>query len=131
MHTMLRRLRDYEGWPVTSSDGRELGTVEDVYFDEDHWTVRYLVVKTGGWLTGRSVLLSPMKIRHIHWDRARVEVNATPAQIERAPDADLDKPISRQWEATHAIYYGLPEYWTGEEIWGAWPTPDEARRAAA
>ena len=57
---MLRRLRDLEHWAVLSSDGHDLGTIEDFYFDDERWTIRYVVVKTGRWLTGRTVLLSPM-----------------------------------------------------------------------
>jgi hypothetical protein len=26
--------------------------VDDVYFSDDTWTIRYLVVDTGGWRTG-------------------------------------------------------------------------------
>jgi sporulation protein YlmC with PRC-barrel domain len=54
---MLRRLRDLEHWTVLSSDGHDLGTIQDFYFDDERWTIRYVVVKTGRWLTGRTVLL--------------------------------------------------------------------------
>jgi hypothetical protein len=42
----------------TSLDG-EIGRVKEFYFDDLHWTVRYLVAETGNWLTGRQVLISP------------------------------------------------------------------------
>ena len=127
---MLRRLRDYENFEVWSRDGGELGRVEDFYFDEDRWTIRYVLIKTGGWFTGRSVLLSPMSIEHLRWDEARMDFNLTEDQIKNAPSADLAQPISRRWEADYSGYYGLPDYWAGPGLWGLWTTPSEARAAA-
>lgn len=120
---MLRRLRDYEGFEVWSRDGHELGRVEDFFFDEDKWAVRYVVVKAGTWLTGRSVLLSPFSIERLAWDDARIEFRLTQAQIERAPGADLEQPISRRWESEYSGYYGIPMYWAGPDVWGMWATP--------
>jgi sporulation protein YlmC with PRC-barrel domain len=124
---MLRRLKDFERWTAISRDGQELGTIGDFYCDEEHWTVRYVVVKTGNWLTGRSVLLSPMSIRGIHWESSRVDFNIVQDEIAAAPDADLAQPISRQWEADYSAYYGIPPYWMGPAVWGKWSRPDEAR----
>lgn len=128
---MLRRLRDYENFEVWSREGRDLGRVDDFYFDEDRWTVRYVVIKTGGWFTGGSVLLSPMSIDRLRWDDARIEFTLTEDQIKNAPSADLTQPISREWEADYSGYYGLPDYWSGPGLWGMWTTPAEARAAAA
>jgi len=33
-----------------------------VYFDDEKWTIRHLVVDTGGWLSGRKVLISPRSV---------------------------------------------------------------------
>src|ERR1044071_5468601 len=40
------------GKPVDASDG-PIGSVHDLYFDEQTWSIRYLVVDTGTWLPGR------------------------------------------------------------------------------
>jgi sporulation protein YlmC with PRC-barrel domain len=127
---VLRRLRDYEGFEVWSREGRELGRVEDFYFDEDRWGVRYVVVRTGSWLTGRSVLLSPVSISHLEWDRARIEFKLNEAQIKGAPDADLAQPISRRFETEYSGYYGIPHYWAGSDLWGMWSTPMEVQPPA-
>jgi hypothetical protein len=55
---VLRTAFSMTGYELEASDGL-LGTVKEFYFDDDHWTVRYLVADTGGWLSGRHVLLSP------------------------------------------------------------------------
>jgi hypothetical protein len=41
---MLRRLRDLENWDARSRDGQDLGKIEDFYFDDERWTVRYVVI---------------------------------------------------------------------------------------
>lgn len=33
--------------------------MKEFYFDDKHWTIRYLVADTGNWLTGNKVLISP------------------------------------------------------------------------
>ena len=122
---MLRRIRDYENFDVWSREGRNLGSVKDFYFDEDRWTIRYLVVKAGDWLTGRSVLLSPLSITSLRWNDARIDFALSEDQIKSAPSADLKQPISREWEAEYGAYYRIPDYWEGTGVWGMWPTPAE------
>jgi sporulation protein YlmC with PRC-barrel domain len=122
-------LRDYKNSDAYSRDGREIGKLEDVYFDDEQWTIRYLVVRTGSWLTGRSVLLSPMAIERVQWNPTRFEFGVTQQQIQGAPGVDLARPVSRQWETTYAGYYGFPYYWGGPGIWGVGTTPLDARAA--
>ena len=55
---MLRSIESLKGCRVAASDG-EIGSVEELYFDRDGWGVRYLVVKTGNWIDGRRLLISP------------------------------------------------------------------------
>ena len=43
---------------IGALDG-DVGHVEDLYFDDRSWAVRYLVTDTGSWLAGRKVLISP------------------------------------------------------------------------
>ena len=50
-------IRDWtNGYAVAANDGR-IGTVGDFLFDDANWLVRWLVVDTGKWLSGRKVLL--------------------------------------------------------------------------
>ena len=128
---MLRRLRHLSGSGITASNGDRVGVVRDAYFDDERWTVRYLVVQAGNWLSGRTVLISPMSVDSADWDNRDVVVGLTPHQIERAPDVDTARPVSRQWEAAYAGYFGYPYYWGGMHAWGVAATPLAARSAAA
>lgn len=72
--------------------------MDEILFDDAQWTVRYLVVDTGGWLTGRKILIPPVALGALDWDRHLLNVNLTRDQVEQSPAAEMDKPVSRQWE---------------------------------
>jgi hypothetical protein len=102
---------------IRATDG-ELGTVADLYIDDEPWAIRYLIVDTGKWLSGRQVLISPMAVRHLDWDAKRLDVALTKQQVEQSPGIDTHRPVSRQHEAEHLAYYGSPYYWGGPYLWG-------------
>ena len=126
---MLRRLHDLGQCDAVTTAGEEIGAVDDCYFDDEKWTIRYVLVKTGNWLTGRTVLISPMSVDRVLWDEHHLRLRLTREQIRSAPDADLERPISRQWEVGYSSYYGVPYYWPGPGVWGVWPTPYAAHAA--
>jgi hypothetical protein len=53
---MLRNVKDLRGCALRATDGA-IGRVEDFYFDDEDWGIRYLVVNTGSWLSDRKVLM--------------------------------------------------------------------------
>jgi hypothetical protein len=119
---MLWSLKALHGVTIGATDG-DIGTVTDCYFDDLSFTVRYIVVDTGGWLGGRKVLLSPIALRKMDWAGKRLTVALTKAQVEKSPDIDTDKPVSRQHETAYYGYYGYAPYWAGDYLWGAAPYP--------
>ena len=128
---MLKRLRDYESWELRSSDGNDVGKIEDFLFDDETWTVRSLVVQAGSWFADHSVILSPMSIERLDRATDHIELRLTRDQITGAPGLETTQPISREWERDYARYYGFPYYWTGPSAWGPGATPLEARLASA
>jgi hypothetical protein len=102
---------------LDSLDG-EIGGVKEFYFDDRHWTIRYLVADTGTWLPARQVLISPYALVAINADKRQIEVDLTKKQIEDSPSLDTDKPVSRQFEENYYGYYGWPVYWAGPFSWG-------------
>jgi uncharacterized protein YrrD len=114
---MLRNVKDLRGFALLATDG-VIGKVDDLYFDDEDWGVRYLVVNTGSWLSNRKVLISPIAVGHAGWMAKRLPVALTRAQIEGSPDIDTRKPVSRQHEAEYFRYYGYPYYWGGAGLWG-------------
>ncbi|MEJ2747978.1 MAG: PRC-barrel domain-containing protein [Anaerolineae bacterium] len=108
---MLRTAKELIGYTIRALDD-DVGHVDDFYFDDRYWLIRYLVVDTGGWLSGRKVLLSPLTIGQPDWARRVLPVKLTKEQIENSPDIDLEKPVSRQHEVALHEYYGWVPYWT-------------------
>jgi hypothetical protein len=114
---MLTKTTNLEGFAIRAKDG-ELGTVEQFYFDDETWAIRYLTVQTGGWFGGRRVLISPISIVDADWQAKRLDVALTKEQVENSPGIDLHKPVSRQHESEYLAYYGYPDYWGGPYLWG-------------
>src|ERR1035438_3839384 len=85
--TMLTNTIHLKGLVVRGTDG-ELGTVDQLYFDDETWAIRYLTLETGGWLGGRRVLISPISIVHSDWQIKRLDVGLTKKQVEKSPDID-------------------------------------------
>jgi hypothetical protein len=119
---MLRNAKNLHGFTIRATDG-ELGTVDQLYFDDETWAIRYLTVETGGWLGGRQVLISPISIIRADWQTKGVDVLLTKNQVENSPDVDTHQPVSRRHEADFNLYYGYPSYWGGPYLWGAAPYP--------
>ena len=109
-----KHLKDFA---IRATDG-DIGTLEDLYFDDETWAIRYLVVDTGKWLAGRRVLISPISAVHLDWDQKRLDVALTMKQVEGSPAIDTHKPVSRQHEAAFVSYYGYRNYWGGPYLWG-------------
>lgn len=117
---MLRNAKTLTGYKLGSIDG-EIGHVEEFFFDDKYWTIRYLVANTGGWITGRQVLISPYALIDLSEQEQRINVNLTRQQVEDSPSLETDKPVSRQFEEAYYGYYGWPAYWGGQNMWGAMP----------
>jgi uncharacterized protein YrrD len=107
---MLDKAKTLTGYTMHSLDG-EIGKVEDFYFDDRDWTIRYLVADTGEWLVSRQVLISPNSLAAVDRERQFISVKLTRDQIEHSPSLNRHKPVSRQFEQEYAVFYGLPMYW--------------------
>ena len=114
---MLRSIRRSYGDKLAASDG-DIGQVNDFYFDDQNWAVRYLVADTGTWLSGRQVLITPHALGAFDPVTRTVAVRLTRRQIEASPAIELHQPVSRQYEAEYYRYYGWPFYWQGDALWG-------------
>jgi hypothetical protein len=119
--TMLCTVKALKSYRLESVDG-EIGKAREFYFDDRHWTIRYLVADTGFWLTGRQVLISPYALVAIDRDiyNLKIKINLTKEQIENSPPLSSDLPVSRQYEKDYFQYFGWPLYWNGPHTWGSY-----------
>ncbi len=114
---MLQSIQKRFGEKLRATDG-EIGHVKDFYFDDKNWTVRYLVADTGGWLSGRWVLIPTPALGHLYPEGKVLLVNLTRQQIENSPSIDQHKPLSRQHEEEFHRHYGFPYYAESWPLWG-------------
>lgn len=107
---MLCKTSILKGYTIAASDG-QIGTVSDLLFDDSNWQVRWLVVDTGDWLSGRKVLLTPKFLEQLDPKRHDFGFALTMQQVKDSPDIDTDLPVSRQIETDIYRYYGWSPYW--------------------
>lgn len=108
---MLWNASKIEGYAILASDG-EIGTIKDFLIDDTNWLVRWLVVDTGHWLSGRKVLLPSSAMVDIDSENGRCLMNLTMQQIKDSPDVDTERSVTRQMESHVYGYYGYSPYWT-------------------
>src|SRR5579862_1334622 len=107
---MLWHASAINGYAIEASDG-DIGTVSDFLFDDTSWKVRWLVVDTGNWLSGRKVLLPPSALGRLYAKDEVFAVELTKQQIKDSPEIDTERPVSRQMENSVYDYYGWSPYW--------------------
>src|SRR5665213_21049 len=107
---MERNINGLIGYTIEATEG-EIGKVADFYFDDETWTIRYMIVKTGNWLSGRKVLISTASLTKPAVKTSLFPVNMTREQIRHSPDIDTDKPVSRQQEAMLNKHHFWQNYW--------------------
>ena len=116
---MLRKASAIHGYAIAASDGG-IGTVSDFLFDDAIWMVRWLVVDTGKWLSGRKVLLSLSVLGHLDPNGREFAVGLTMQQVKDSPNIDTERPLSRQLETNIYGYYGGQPYWGAGLIMGGY-----------
>jgi len=85
--------------------------VNEFYFDDITWTIRYLVVKTGNWLSEKKVLIPHAALGITDWSSRIFHVNLTIEQVRNSPDIETEKTVTRQHEIELFNHYALPFYW--------------------
>jgi uncharacterized protein YrrD len=112
---MLHDLNALTGSLVIATDG-EIGSIRNFLFDDQSWTIRYLVVDVGGWLSRRAVVLAITGVEQPDWLKKTFHVHLTKEQVRHSPDVDTEKPVSRQQEIAMQEYFGCPIYWAESEL---------------
>jgi len=91
----------------------DIGTVEQLYFDDLTWSIRYMSVKVGGTLPSRNILISLAALDTPDWEKRVFPVNLTLAQIRSSPNTNTEEPVLREHEVALHAHYAWPHYWGG------------------
>ena len=119
---MKSRAEKLIGMGAIGTDG-EIGTVQDLYFDDERWAIRYLIIESGEWLSHRRVLISPLSVLDIGEREKPISVNLNRKIIAASPDVSTKKPVSRRFEVEYSKYFAYPIYWAGGGLWGGAMNP--------
>ncbi len=125
---MLHLARKVLGSTIRASDG-DIGKVEDFLVDTGRWAVRYLLVDTGSWFSGKKVLLSPMSVVG-EWGMPGIQVDLTRDRVWNSPPFDDARRLPAEHEHGIVEHYGHPPYWDSPDVWGAHETPSALLAAA-
>lgn len=106
----MQKMKDLRGFKIGATDG-EIGKIDDFYFDDQNWKIRYLIANTGNWLMDRKVLISPSAFQSIDTERRLFNTSLTQEKVKDAPPIDMDRPVSRHKEMELSLYYAWPIYW--------------------
>jgi sporulation protein YlmC with PRC-barrel domain len=92
---MLHREQRLKGTLVRGTDGSDLGVVERLYFDDQRWTIRHIVVRRDSSLNDGLVLISPSSIQR-NWSIAMLVANMSRDEIRDLPEigSDADLPAA-------------------------------------
>jgi hypothetical protein len=104
---MLRSVKSLYGYAVMGTDGM-IGSVYELYFLDDSWDIAYVVVRIGGLMHRRKILIQPSLFDEVNIASNSIPVALTKDQASHFPGIESDLPVSSfkvklLWE-----YYELP-----------------------
>jgi hypothetical protein len=110
---MLRHTSEIDGYAIGATDG-PIGSITDFLFDDVTWLVRWLVVDTGTFLSGRKVLLPPSALTNVNHIGRQLSVALTKQQVKDSPEINGEGPIlrTRPVMAHPSLWLGpAPRFW--------------------
>lgn len=110
LYVMNYRITDLLNYSASTLDNRD-GAFVDFLFDDRDFVVRYGVIQTGSWLSGRDVLISTSAIDSVDDGLKQINVVLTEATLRDSPIIDSNTPVSRQLEEELVAYFHWPSYW--------------------
>jgi len=112
---MSHYLYDLEKCALCGIDGAT-GRIEDLYFEDEDWNAKYLVVNVSGKFMHKRVLVPSSAICISNPETSSLFVPMTRHRIVRFPNAKTDLPVSRQRKIVGRLRYGIEIYLAGEAI---------------
>jgi hypothetical protein len=95
---------------IHAMDG-EIGTAADFIVETDTWVISYLVIHTGKWLPGRSVLVSASLIQVKEetpspGETCSLHLNLSREAVRASPEFNYEAPVNREEKTVLYDYHG-------------------------
>ncbi|MCW2986805.1 MAG: uncharacterized protein JWR63_4375 [Conexibacter sp.] len=97
-----QEIADWKGEKVVGNDDQKLGTIDEIYIDEETGKPEWLAVKTG--MFGSKVTFIPLADATRHDDHVHVPFDK--GVVKDAPSAEADGALSQDEEAALYSHYG-------------------------
>jgi len=95
---VLRPVRDLDKSRVIATDGVSCGRIKDIYFDDQSWAIKYLVLALEPRQFGhKQVLLTPEQIMLRPSLALPLQLNLASAELESLPFAGSVLPVCQQY----------------------------------
>nr|WP_295932899.1 hypothetical protein [uncultured Dyadobacter sp.] len=107
---MQTGLKNFSRFSVAGTDGK-VGKIQEIFFDDLCWNIRYWVVNSGTWLSKKDLLISTQTKIKPDWNSALLQTDLTLKQLRSSPDPDYDMPVFRQQETRLYDASELANYW--------------------
>jgi hypothetical protein len=106
----LRSSFEVRGYHLHANDG-DIGHIDDFVFDDQTWTIRYLIVDTKNWWPGKKILISPIWIDKINWRESKIYVNLSRETMKSSPEYKSELALTRRYETGLHRHYNRKGYW--------------------
>jgi uncharacterized protein (TIGR02271 family) len=97
-----QEIADWKGQKVVGNDDEKLGTIDEIYLDQDTGKPEWLAIRTG--LFGTKVSFVPLSDAQRHGDHVHVPFSKD--EIKQSPNAEADGALSQEEEAALYRHYG-------------------------
>ncbi len=94
---MLRKANDLRHCGIVTRDGMA-GEIEDFYFDDVGWKIRYFVITTHVWGTRQLLLVPPASMHEKDAEPRHFAADLSSAEVLASPMAEADPPVYVQRE---------------------------------
>ncbi|SFS65216.1 PRC-barrel domain-containing protein [Marininema halotolerans] len=81
------------GYTLKTHDG-ELGQVHDFIIDDHSWSIQYLVVDAGNWLSSKKVMIDKTSIVKVSVEDAYIHVDLVKDNVKGSPEFDPSDPVN-------------------------------------
>jgi hypothetical protein len=98
------------GGTIVASDG-DIGHLADFLVDLKAWRVRYAIVNTGNWLSGKQVCVSITCVERMDASNHKVGIGLSREKIKNSPEYNPLVPVTEEYQGVLHDYYGWPKYW--------------------
>lgn len=88
-----------------SNDDHDAGKLVDMLTGNEDWSILYLVVDTGGMLSGRKTLIAPTWVEQMDVPHARIDINLSSETIHNSPEFSSTVDLSEDYQDRLRDYY--------------------------